>query len=372
MAIETTPYPASKTHRPRQERWYLGLMARPITPRDRRFFTERLALLLETGTTLHRSLETLEGQADTAALRTLVRKLREAIGEGVDFSKALARHPQVFSTTYVNLVAASEKGGFLASALKQLSDLETKQAWLRATVSGAFFYPAFLIVFSLAVVVFVLTVVFPKFDALFMGIADQLPLTTRLLMATSEFLNHHWFWLLVAASAGSAALWHWIRHPLGKARIDRMKLGVPVLRRVFIRVYLSQFLRVMGVSLEQGVTVVDALHACRDVIGNQVFRHFMDHVQAYVDEGKGFAAGFQQSTFVPPLVKQMIATGEEAGRLPRVLTRLADFYDDELARGLQQLSKLIEPVMLLVMGVIVGLIVSALVLPIFKMARVAG
>lgn len=372
MALETTTSSTSLQKKSSEPRWYLLLTKRSMTSRDRRFFCERLGLLLETGTALHQSLQTLEEQAENPALRAIIRMLRDDIDKGLDFSKALAHYPHVFSPTYVNLIAAGEQGGFLASALKQLTELEQKQAWLRSTVSGALFYPGFLIAFSVAVVMFVLTVVFPKFQTLFVRMADQLPLTTKLLMGVSEFLNGHWLTLLIGMSIGILALRQWMNHPAGEAMVDRMKLGVPLLRTIFIQVYLSQFMRVMGVSLDHGVTVLNALQACRDVVRNRVFRGFVADLETCVAEGKGFSKGFQQSVFVPPLVKQMIATGEDAGKLPLVMNRLADFYDAELTRGLYRLSKLIEPLMLLVMGVLVGLIVSALVLPIFKMARVVG
>ncbi|NIV52742.1 MAG: hypothetical protein GWN53_12810 [Gammaproteobacteria bacterium] len=167
-------------------------------------------------------------------------------------------------------------------------------------------------------------------------------------------------------------VYRWIRQPEGAAAIDRLKLRVPVLRDIFAQIYLSQFLRVMGLSIANGVSVPDALRACQEIVNNSEFRRFLDRVQRQVHEGRGISAAFQDTSFVPPLVRQMIATGDEAGNISAVMTRIATFYERELMRQLTTLSRMVEPIMLLVMGVVVGLVVASLILPIFKLSRAVG
>lgn len=331
-------------------------------------FTERLALLLETGVPLHAALQSLHEQTEHPQLRALIAAMCDDILAGERFSVALARHP-LFPSTYVNLIAASETGGFMAEVLVQLVELDEKEERLRSTLVAALSYPLILLAFSFGVVLFILVSVFPKFATMFASIHDQLPWTTRALMVVSRLLTEHGVIAAALAVAMAAGGWMLARHPDVRVAVDRAKLRLPVLRAVFAKIYLTRLLRVMGMSLERGVTILATLEACRAVVPNADIQHFIRHLENDVTEGKGIAAGFQDSGFVPVAVRQMIATGEETGTLGRVMSRIADSYDRELTRHLARLSKMAEPVMLLVMGILVGTIVSSLILPIFKLSR---
>ncbi|UVW28726.1 type II secretion system F family protein [Massilia sp. H6] len=336
---------------------------------DRVQFTERLALLLETGVALHDALSTLRQQTDKARLAQIIGQMADDIVSGLRFSDALARHPELFPSTYVNLVGASEAGGFLPQVLEQLVDMDEKEQRLRSTIVSSLSYPGFLVVFSVLVVVFILVVVFPKFSVMFGAIYDQLPVTTRFFIWASDLLVKHGMVLgigvLALAGAGMVAL----RQPAMRERLDALKLRIPGVKGIFIKIYLTRLLRVMGISLERGVTILATLSACRNVIPNAEFQRFIATLEVQVTEGRGIAAGFRDSHLIPASVKQMIETGEETGALGRVMGRVADFYERDLTRQLSQLAKLAEPVMLLVMGVLVGTIVTSIILPIFKMSR---
>lgn len=340
-----------------------------LTDKERMFFTEQLALLIETGATLQQALATIGEQSHRPAVCELLETLENEITGGRRFSQALAEHPDSFSSTYVSLVAASEDGGFMDKVLLQLLQMEEKREELRSTVYSALSYPAFLTVFSIAVVAFVLVVVFPKFGAMFTAIYDQLPATTRGLMWLSDVLRAYWI-PIVAGIAGTAlAVRQWAMSESGRDAIDRTTLGLPGVREIFVQVYLVQSLRVMSLSLSNGVSLVDTLASCKDVVHNRVFRRLFATVETRVQQGAGIAAGFKEDTVLPPLVQQMIATGEESGNLPKVMGRMADFYERELGKRLNTLSKMAEPIMLMVMGLVVGIIVSSLILPIFKLSR---
>ncbi len=370
MPIELTDIPAlDGAAKPEKVSLARLFRRRGIKASERMFFTERLALLLETGTSLYASLETIAGQVENPRLLEVAKALSEDVAGGAPFSEALSRHPTVFSASYVNLVGAGEQGGFMADVLKQLMEMEDKQARLRGTLVSALSYPVFLIFFSVAVVIFVLTVVFPKFADLFSSIADQLPVTTLVLMAASDVLRQYWLAILALGAAAGYAARHWLLTESGGATVDRWKLNAPLLKDVYAQLYVAQLMQVLGLSLAHGVSVVDALRASKDVVNNSLFRNLLDKVEAGVNEGQGIAAGFRDAEFVPDLVKQMIGTGEESGRLSLVMGRIAEFYQRELTRRLEVLSKLVEPVMLLVMGTVVGIIVSSLILPIFKLAH---
>ncbi len=347
----------------------LSLRRTGVSAKDRMFFTERLALLLETGGALQPSLLALKEQTDNVHLSAVIGDLSDEVLGGKPFSRALARHPEVFSLTYVNLVGASEQGGFMHRVLTQLQQMEEKSEKLRSTLFAAFSYPAFLLCFSFAVVCFILVVVFPKFGNLFQSIYDQLPITTRFLMAGSDILRTYWIALIAGGAGMLLVVFRWLKSEGGKEVIDRLKLKIPGLKQLFVQVYMIHMLRVMGLSLVNGVSVVDALKSCREVVDNNLFRRFMADIEHGVDEGRGLAAGFEQAAFVPSMVRQMIRTGEESGNLAVVMERIADFYERDLEKKIQVVSKIAEPLMLLVMGVLVGVIVSSLILPIFKLSK---
>lgn len=372
MAIElkTPSRKSTQTFEPGQV--LKGLRRRRIGNKDRHFFTEQMALLLSTGTNLHASLQALKGQMENPAMVALVEELTEEVGEGRQFSQALAKHPEVFSETYINLIAASEDGGFMHEVLEQLLEIEERREKLQRTLFSALSYPVFLLLFALGVVIFVLVVVFPKFADMFSMIQDQLPATTVFLMSASDFFRHQWAYLLVGSVLLFVALRHWVSGPARRDRVDWLKLHTPVVRSIFIQLYLLQSLRVLSLSLGNGVGIMDALQACKEVVHNNLFKRFIGSVEEGVERGDGIAVGFKGVPFIPPTVEQMIQTGEETGNLPKVMSRLADYYERELTGRLQTLSRLAEPVMLLIMGAVVGLLVSSLILPIFKLSRAVG
>jgi type II secretory pathway component PulF len=340
-----------------------------VTVAERMLFTERLALMLETGVSLHPALTALAAQISNPAFKDVINAIMQEVTEGKPFSEALAKHPKVFDSTYVNLIGASERGGFMFEVLQQLVEMDEKQEALNSTIKGAMQYPMFLIAFSLGVVVFVLVVVFPKFTEMFKQIRDQLPMSTLILMWMSDMMRQYWYFIIAALGAMIFGVMTWLKLPEGIDLIDRAKLGIPKVKEIFIQIYFSRLLRVMSISLANGVSVLDTLTACREVIHNTRFRAVMQDIERKVVEGKGISAGFNDVPFIPPLVKQMISTGEETGNLAKVMARVADYYERELTKRVTGLAKLAEPVMLIVMGAVVGVIVASLILPIFKLSK---
>lgn len=349
-----------------------SLLEKPPGPQERMFFTEQLSLLLETGTSLHVALGALRKHVSNPAMAKIIDGLSDEIHQGKSLSFALSKYPTLFPATYINLVAAAEVGGFLDTILLELLNMDEKRDQLRRTVVSALSYPAFLVVFSVFVVIFVLVVVFPKFADMFAKIADRLPASTIILMKASNLLTQHWLVITGLTVAGLAGSVWWLRSPTGKTLVDGLKLKVFGIRDIFIQIYLIQSLRVLGLSLGNGVSVPDALASSREVVSNEVFRRFLLTVENKVIEGSGFAAAFQEADFIPPTVKQMVTTGDETGNLAKVLSRIATYYERELAKKLAALSTMVEPIMLIVMGGVVGLIVSSLILPIFKLSQAVG
>jgi type IV pilus assembly protein PilC len=340
-----------------------------VSERERLYFTEQLSLMLENGVALHAALGSLRRQSSSPALQKLLADLAEEIAGGRPFSQALGRHPEVFSRTYVNLIGASERGGFMHEVLAQILRMEERRQALRSTLVAAFTYPAFLLVFSIAVVIFVLTAVFPKFQALFAGISAELPWTTRALMQLSTALVQHWPLFIAGAAAGGWLLVRWAGSTAGRAQLDAVKLHVPGVGAVHLQLYLVHTLRVLSLSLANGVPLMEALAACRELIDNRLYREQLLRIERSVQEGKGITAAFMEAKMLPVSVREMIATGDATGRLAQVAGRLADHHEQALQKRLAQLAKIIEPLMLLVMGALVGTLVASLILPIFKLAH---
>lgn len=372
MPIEIKPQAANINESRPDSAWKVKLSlfaAKKITNKERIFLFQQIQLLLQTGTPLYAGLNALQKQIEKPAVKELVGDLISAIDEGKSFSYALSKFPDVFSSTQINLISASEEGGFMAEVLQQILDMEERREKLRNTLISAISYPGFLAFFSFAVVAFILVVVFPKFSELFAKIHDTLPATTKSLMWMSDALINHWMIILGSFAVSLILVTYWFRSNSGRALVDKLKLTFPVVKSVFTQIYLVQSLRVMSLSLGNGVSVMDTLSDCKNTVQNKLYQKFLANVEIKVQEGSGISSGFSEVEFIPPLVKQMITTGEETGNLPVVMEKIADHYETELLKYLQTLSKLAEPIMLLVMGGLVGIIVSSLILPIFSLSR---
>jgi type II secretory pathway component PulF len=340
---------------------------RAFSIQDRQFFTEQLSLLLETGMPMHSALAGLMKQAPSHGLKRLLRALLEDLNSGLPLSRAMAKHPDAFPSTYVSLVEASEGGGFLHEVLRQLQETDTRRMELVRNLRSALSYPVALLFFSVLVVGFVLVVVFPKFGDMFSRIQGELPATTVFFMALSDLLRERWY--LVAGVSGGTVLslrW-WLASADGAARMARFKLQAPLISGLYQQLYLLDSLRIMSLSLKNGVSVVDSLRASHDVVDNPLFRGFLINASRTIEEGRTLGQAFD-NPFIPDLVRQMITTGEQSGNLAHVTGRIAEHFQVDLERRITQFGKLAEPLLLLFMGALVGLIVSSLLLPIFKLS----
>lgn len=351
---------------------FASLRPSRLTSKDRMFFTEQLSLLLETGNSLVESLRSVAMHTHNPQLRAVIEQMIVEITEGNSFSAALQKQGDLFPTTYVNLIKASENGGFTAAVLAELLEMDEKKERLEATLKSALSYPAFLMLFSAAVVIFVLIVVFPKFADMFVNIADELPMSTIVLMWLSDKLLNYWPVIIGGIAVLLIVAHRWLNSARGCRSIDTIKLRMPFVRQIFTELYVVQSMRVMGLSLGNGVSVMDTLASCRDVVHNHHYQQLMHFLETSVQEGKGLSYGFKQTDLVPNIVQQMVVTGEESGSLPKVMDRIASYYERQLEKRLTMLAKAAEPAMLLIMGVVVGLLVSSLILPIFKLSRAVG
>jgi type IV pilus assembly protein PilC len=365
------PEAASETQRFSGAPWQaiVSRFSKKIKARDRIFFMSQLSLTLEIGMPLKKALGAIAAQTHDAAFKDVMQTMVRDIEEGRQLSDAMKRHPRVFDQVYVSMIKAGETGGFLKDIVDRIVEMQEKRQALIAQIRSALTYPAVLCVLGVLVVVFVLVGVLPKFTQFFEGKEHILPLTTRSLMALSASLQGYWWAYLVGAVGLVVGLTWWKDSPPGRALIDRLFVSGPVLSGLFNKIYTCQMLRTLGHLTASQVPLLEALDVTRGTIKNRYFSRFVTDIMTHVEQGGKFSQPFVSYPYMMESVKQMVATGEEAGRLPPVMLRLAEFYDQEVDQEMKTLSSMIEPLGLIVMGAVVGLIVSSVILPLFKLAQ---
>jgi general secretion pathway protein F len=327
--------------------------------------TRQLSVLMLAGLPLVNALSTLAQQLGESRLARVFAQVRDSVNEGICLAKALQEHPGVFPPIYVSMVEAAETAGNLESVLSQLADLYERHAQMAGKVKGALAYPLFMLVAGAGVVVFVLSFVLPSITKLFVEMKMRLPWPTVVLIRTSDILSHY-FWLLAVAGVGLVAGgMYWTRTESGGKVWDRLKLKSPVLGGVVLKVAISRFCRMLGVLLSSGVAIVEALKLSERVVGNRVLAKAVGEAGEAVGHGESLADSLGKSGVFPPLVVNTIAAGEQSGTVEEGLSRLSDFLDGDVQARLSVITALLEPILILVLGAIVGFIVLAMLLPIF-------
>jgi type IV pilus assembly protein PilC len=340
-----------------------------VPPRELLFFTSQLSLMLETGASLTDALGAIAAQTENALFRGVLERITTDVTGGKMFSSSLATHPKVFSTIYVSMVRAGEKGGFLNDMLRRLTEFQRLRQELSSKIWSNLAYPAVLTLMSLSVVIFMMTYVLPKFLEVFEGKEDILPLPTKLLMATSYSLMDYWYIYLAAALGLIVGGVSWLRTATGRRQWDRWKLRIPLTGKICQLLYASRLLRTLGVMLESGVPLLDGVDVTSGTVGNQEYVGFLVQLSDSVERGQRLADSFQHSPLFTPTIKQMVNTGEMSGNTGMVMLRMADHYDNVVAERLKGLTSLLEPLIVAAMGVTVGFIAMALFLPLFKISR---
>ena len=340
-----------------------------VKPKEVIFFTSQLALMLEVGTPLTNALAALEKQTKNPAFKAVIRVLHRDIEEGQQLSDAMRRHPRVFNYVYTSMIRAGETGGFLKEILERLAEMQEKRLALIAQLRSTLTYPAVLCLVGFLVVVFVLVGVLPKFSTFFAGKEKILPLSTRFLMVLSVSLRGYWWAYIIITIGLVIGVKLWKESEVGQTVIDRVCVSGPILSRLYNKIYTCQLLRTLGHLMQSQVPLLEALEVTRSTIKNRYFKLFIDKITDHVEKGGRFAQPFTTYPYVLDSVKQMVATGEEVGNLPKVMLRLAEYYDIEVDRELKNIASLIEPLALILLGGVVGLIVGSVILPLFRLAH---
>jgi type IV pilus assembly protein PilC len=378
MAIDTSRIrPSAQTETQKNRAQSRASGSRPswgqrVSGKDLIYFTSQLSLMIEVGTSLTDAVSALEKQTENATLRHVLRELENDMESGQSLSAALARHPTVFDGVFVSMVRAGETGGYFNDALDRIVEMREKREALLAQVRAALAYPIILTVIAAFVIVFILTGVLPKFMPLFEGKEAILPGSTRFLMAASVAIGQYWWAMLPLLGGSVFAIMALLKTDMGSLFKDKVSISIPVIGPLTNKILTGQLLRTLGHLLESHVTLLDALKVTRMTLGNRFYRELIDKIEGVVQSGGRLSQAFRGFEYTPASVQQMLATGEESGNLYQVMLRLAQYYDQEIEQALKRAASLIEPLALIVLGGIVGVIVASVILPLFKLAHAIG
>jgi type IV pilus assembly protein PilC len=336
--------------------------------RDILDFTTQLAVMTRAGIGIRQALEGIAEQAPNPAFRRILHEIRMEVEGGRQFSEAISRFPKLFSPLYINMIRASEMSGSFSKMLDRIAAYLAQEVETRRMVIGASIYPGLIALMAVSVTLFLLTWVLPRFGAVFAGREEALPAPTLFLMGLSAFVVQWWWLLIVAAASAGGGLALLLRTATGRWWVDRLKLACPLVNRMFKALYISRSLHTMGELLNAGVPVLDTIAITGDVSGNQVYRRMWRGVYGAVKQGRKIQSQLVRSNLLPRPVVQMIAAGEESGKLGEVLGEVSSYYHRVLRDAIKTVTGMIEPLMIVLMGSCVGFIAMAIILPIFKMS----
>ena len=329
-------------------------------------FSRQLATMVAAGLTLIRALTILADQTESKALAEVITEMRGDIERGLSFSQAVSKHPKVFPTVYIAMVRSGEVGGMLDMVLLQLASMLEKQLELRRRVKSAMSYPIAVGGIIVVIVSAMLLFIVPMFEAMYEDLGGVLPLPTRMLIGVSGFLTSAWWIIAILGVGAVVGLKRWKATPAGRLAFDRLKLRLPIAGQIVQKTAIARFCQTLAALTRSGVSIMEALDIVADTAGNAVVAAAINEARERVRVGESVSAALMNHPVFPQMVVQMMAVGEETGALDEMLDKIGEFYDAEVSATVDSLTSLIEPLLMVVMGITVGGMVVALYLPMFK------
>ena len=331
-------------------------------------FSNQLAVMIKAGISIHDALEAIGEQVENQKFKAIILTIKSDIEGGKSFSQSLAKYPDVFSNLYVNMMAAAEVSGSLASMLEQLAQYLDQEAETRSMMRGAMVYPCIIAFMAVTVTVFLLTFVLPRFTAIFAGKESLLPAPTKMILAASAFLRGYWYYIIPSLGAMIWGFFFAISTEGGRYWWDKTKLSLPIVAKLCRSLYITRSLHTMSVLSGAGVPILDTLAITAEISGNVLYKKMWLAVHGCVRQGQKIASSLAANSQMPSGVVQMIRSGEDSGKLSDVLHDISAFYGRELKATIKTVTAMIEPIMIIIMGVLVGFIAMSIILPIFKMS----
>lgn len=349
-----------------------GLAGTPVKMGGRRVnindiatFNRQLADLLSSGIPLVKALSVIQNQTSNETLVQIITQINQDVSGGDSLAQAMSKHPKIFSKLYTAMVKAGETGGLLDSVLQKLADFAETEAETRGKIKSALAYPVIMVFAGIGAVIVLMTVVMPKILKIYTELNQTLPLPTQILISTNDILQKYWWMVLGVMAFIGVGLWRAAKTDEGKRLIDGAIIKIPILGDMIVKKEIANFARTLGSLLHNGVSILPALDIVHDVLTNKIIQDEVGTIPQNVTQGEGVAAPLKKSKVFPPVVVNMMAIGEETGRLDDVLVKIARSYDTEVDRAVKTLTSLIEPIIILGMGLVVGFIVISMLLPIF-------
>ena len=337
-----------------------------VPQKDLLIFTQELSTLVKAGLTLDRSLSVLSDLTENAYLAEVVGELLREIKGGKALSEALSTYPQVFPKVYVNMVRAGEVGGALDQILERLEEYLEGADELRSYLISSMIYPCILVVVAIGSIIIMMTVVIPQFADIFENAGAPVPLPMMVLLVLSGFLTGFWWLILLVIGGGAYWIYSRLKTEEGRLNWDRQLLKLPVVGSVLRKLEVSRFSRTLGTLLQSSVPLIQSINLVKEIVENQAIASTMESIKSGVKKGEGLTRPIREAEIFPPFALHLLAVGEETGRLDDMLLQIADSYDRDLKRSLQRLVALLEPAIILVMGLIIGVMVVSMLYSIFS------
>lgn len=346
-----------------------GILGR-VRMEDLTVMTRQLSTLVGASIPLVDALSALYEQTDSPSMKKTIAQVRDSVNEGLAFAEALAQHKRVFPDLYINMVRAGEVSGALDVVLLRLAEFMEGQHRLKSRIGSAMLYPIFLLGISLLVLLYLLTAVVPKVVGMFESMNQVLPLPTRILIAVSQFLASTWWMLAIALVAGIIFLLRWKKTERGARRFDRFTMNLPVFGSIYRKVSVARFARTLGTLLASGVPIIESLRIVKTVLQNKIMESAVDDSIAAVMDGSSISSPLKKSGVFPPILIHMISVGERSGSLEEMLMKAAESYEGDVETTISGLTSLLEPLMIVIMGVIVGFVVLSILMPMLEMSTI--
>jgi type IV pilus assembly protein PilC len=344
----------------------LPRIPRGVSSKRIAIFTRQFSVMLDAGLPLVQCLEILGEQEENRTFKVVINQVRSDVEAGASLADAMRKHPKVFDSLYTNMVAAGEAGGILDIILQRLSVYIEKVVRLNNQVKSALIYPTAVITIACMVVFVILKWVIPVFAQLFAGLGGEMPLITRIVIGSSNFVGHYFPFIIVVIIFGVVAINRWHKTPHGRRVLDGAMLKIPVIGMLLRKIAVARFCRTLSTLTASGVPILDGLEITAKTAGNAILEDAIMAVRKSVEEGKTISEPLAQTKVFPAMVTQMINVGEQTGALDQMLGKIADFYEEEVDTAVAGLMKLIEPLMITILGVIIGTIVTAMYLPLYS------
>ena len=339
-----------------------------IKTKDIIIFARQFSTMIDAGLPIIQCLDILQAQQENVTFRKMLKKIKEMVEGGLTLAESLKKFPKHFDDLFVNMIAAGEAGGILDTILQRLSAYMEKLAKLKAKVKGALTYPIITMIVAVVVVAVIMVFVIPVFREMFEGLGGSLPVPTLIVVALSDFVRNNIWYIVIGVAIFMFAFNRFYKTNKGRELLDDFALKLPVFGLLIRKVAVAKFTRTMGTMLSSGVTILDALDIVAKTAGNKTVEKAIYDVRSGISEGRTMAEPLQESGVFPSMVCQMIAVGETTGALDAMLGKIADFYDEEVDQAVENLTSMIEPFMIVFLGVVIGGIVVAMYLPIFSIA----